>query len=373
MEDSQVGAITINGIINTNYKDRYEELIDRVVDQKETDLAVLYNDEEFQRLSSELYSFLAYSYTFNPNFAQEYLASHDKSYFWSFDLTLNGKPYTIPQGFVTVDASLQDGQAIMGYQMYNALFGTDYNAENLHTFAPHSADMAQYAYYDTEHATPLFTAKVEIAGLCKGDGCAVSPSLGDRLGKNHIRQTGVYFDGLSHLSDVLEVAEERSFVQNSITLEGVITLTRCVELFVMIFRLVNIALCAAVVFVFVSFSTKMIRDKLHEIGILKALGTNRGAINFIFGLQIGLIAVFTSLISGFGYYFLIEPANTLFVTSLREMVPSQLVLDLNVLVYIPQVVLRNVILIALLAIISLVIPMARIGKIQPVKIINTRD
>ena len=140
-----------------------------------------------------------------------------------------------------------------------------------------------------------------------------------------------------------------------------------------IFRLVNIVLCAAVVFIFVNFATKMIRDKLHEIGILKALGTNRGTINFIFGLQIGLIAVCTCLVSCAGYYLLIEPANALFLTSLREMVPSQLVLDLDVLVFIPEVVLQSVILIVILSVLSLVIPMSTIEKIQPVKIINTRD
>ena len=74
-----------------------------------------------------------------------------------------------------------------------------------------------------------------------------------------------------------------------------------------------------------------------------------------------------------GYYFLIEPANDLFIISLREMVPSQLVLDLDVLVFIPQVAVENVLLIVVLAIISLVVPMSRIGKIQPVKIINNRE
>ena len=68
-----------------------------------------------------------------------------------------------------------------------------------------------------------------------------------------------------------------------------------------------------------------------------------------------------------------EPANTLFVASLREMVPSQLVLNLNVLVFIPEVVYASCVLIAVLAVISLVAPMSKIGKIQPVKIINNRE
>lgn len=373
MADSELGAVKINGIINTNYKERYEELIDRVVRQEETDLAVLYNDEEFQRLSSELYSFLAYSYTFNPNYVEDYLAAQDHAFAWSYKLDFNGNTHAVPDGYVSCDPSLGDGQIVMGYKMYNALFGTDYKGENPDTFVPRTANMTQYDYYDAENRNALFTSQVEIVGLCDGDGLAVSRNVMALFDRNHIRQTGVFLDGLSHLSDVLDVAQERSFVQDSITLEGILTLTRCVRLFVMIFRLVNVVLCAAVVFIFVSFSTKMIQDKLHEIGILKALGTGRGTINFIFGLQIGLIALCTCLVSGFGYYFLVEPANALFLVSLREMVPSQLVLDLDVLVFIPRVVLQNVILIALLSVVSLVIPMSRIGKIQPVKIINARD
>ena len=373
MDDSGVATITINGIISTNYQERYEELIDRVVSQKETDLAVLYNDEDFQKLSSELYSFLAYCYTFNPNYVEDYMAAQGHTYMWSHKVCFDGKDYTIADGYVSVDSSLPAGQVTMSHQMYNALFGTTYNPDNLATFAPHTAQLSQYAYYDADNETALFTAQVHIAGLYVGEGMRVSKDVGDLFARNHIRQTGVYLDGLSHLSDVLDVAGERGFVQDSITLEGILTLTRCVQLFMLIFRLVNIVLCAAVVFIFVSFSTKMIQDKLHQIGILKALGTDRGTINFIFGMQIGLIAVCTCLISGVGYYFLVEPANSLFVTSLREMVPSQLVLDLDVLVYIPEVLLQNVLLIAILAVISLVIPMSKIGNIQPVKIINTRQ
>lgn len=376
---SESGMVFINGIIRTDYDVRYKELIDRVTTNKETDLAVLYNDEEFQRLSSELYSFLAYSYTFNPNYVEDYLASEAAdwhAYAWSYKLRFDGKhDYIIADGYISYDfdTSLQGSQVTMGTKMYNAIFGTSYNADNLDTFVAHTAQIAQYAYYDTDNQSAMFDSAVEIVGLYNGDGMRVSRSVRGLFDKSHIRQTGIYFDGLSHLSDILDLAEERGFIQDSITLEGILTLNRCVLLFVFIFRLVNIALCAAVVFIFISFSTKMIRDKLHEIGIMKALGTGRGTIGFIFGLQIGLIAIFTCLVSGLGYYYLIEPANDLFILSLREMVPSQLVLDLDVLVFIPGVVVENVILIAVLSVISLVVPMAKIGKIQPVKIINNRD
>lgn len=373
--DNGVGAVQINGIVRTDYKERYKDLIDRVVEKKETDLAMLYEDEQFQKLSSELYSFLGYSYTYNPDYVRDYLAADREEKLWSHQLRVDGKSYSLSTGYVSYDPAkgLTGKQVLMGHKMYNAIFGTGYNADNLASFQAHSAKLEQFSYYDTAFTQALMTGQVEIVGIYNGDGMVVSRDVRDLFAQNHIRQTGVYFDGLSHLSDILEVAEQRSFIQDSITLEGILTLSRCVRLFVAIFKLVNLVLCAAVVFIFVSFSTKMIRDKLHEIGILKALGTGRGTINCIFGLQIGLIAVFTILVSSLGYYLLVEPANTLFIVSLREMVPSQLVLDLDVLVYIRQVVVKNAALIVALSVLSLVVPMTRIGKIRPVQIINNRD
>ena len=374
IEDSYAGIICINGVIHTGYKDRYAELIDRVIVEKETDIAVLYNDEDFQRFSSELYSFLGYSYTFNGNYVQDYIAADDHTYAWSYKLHFNGqKEYIIPCGHVRTEPLLAAGEVVMSYQMYNTIFGTNYNLLTLDTFTPHEVDLSQFGYDDTENKMPLFDTKVKIVGLNNSAGMQVSRDVMRFFSQNHIRQTGIYFSGLSHLSDILHVAEERGFIQDSITLEGILTLNRCVQLFVVIFRFVNIILCAAVVFIFISFSTKMIRDKLHEIGILKALGTGAGTINSIFGLQIGLIAVFTCLVSILGYYFLIEPANDLFILSLREMVPSQLVLDLDVLVFLPKVAAENALLIAVLSVLSLVVPMSIIGKIQPVKIINNRE
>ena len=60
-------------------------------------------------------------------------------------------------------------------------------------------------------------------------------------------------------------------------------------------ELIAIILCVGIVFILVSFSMRMIQDKLHDIGILKALGTQNKTIVIIFGLQIFLIAILTSL------------------------------------------------------------------------------
>lgn len=367
--------ITINGVINTNYKERYDELIDRISEEKVTNPSILYDDEEFQKLASEIYGLLSYSYSFNPNFEAEYQAAN-RPYLWSYKLTVNnGALYTISPGYVLHDTSkgLSGNQVLMGYQMYNDLFGTKYNADNLGTFKPQTVTLSQYEYHDMEKSSPLFTMEVRITGLYNGNTMYVGDAVKAQFAENHVRQTGVFMDGMDHISDVLDVGTERSFIQESLTIEGILTMTRIVQVFSSIFQIINIGLCAAMIMIFISFATKMIKDKLHEIGILKALGTDSGTVSFIFGLQIVLVAVTTCILGTIGYSFLVDVSNNLLIVSLRGLTSSQLVLNLRFLVFHPVVVLRNYALILFLTIISMLIPLVKISRIQPVKIINDRE
>ena len=150
-------------------------------------------------------------------------------------------------------------------------------------------------------------------------------------------------------------------------------MTKAVDVFIPIFELVAIFLCIGIIFILVSFSTKMIKDKMHDIGILKAIGTQSKTIGRIFGLQIILIAILTILMSTFGYYYFIDMANDVLVESLRKLAPTHVMLDLDFLTFKLNVVNINIVLILLLGILSLFIPMLKIRKIKPVKIIKTKE
>ncbi len=368
--------VYINGVLDTGYTTRYQDLIDRIIAEKITDPAVLYNDGAFQKLSAEIYGPLSYAYSFNENYLADSLASRQSDYYWSHKLCFDGsKEYIGSAGYVSYDKgkNLKNGQVSMPYRMYNEIFGTKYDDSNLGSFKPHTVTMSQYGYYDTDRKDALFTQEITIASLHNGSTMYVASDVRDLFAQNHIRQTGLYLNGIDAISNVLDVASDRNFTQESLTVEGILTMTRAVKVFSAIFSLINIGLCIAVVLVFVAFATKMIRDKLHEIGILKALGTGTGTVCFIFGLQIALVALFTCLISTVGYYALIDFANLVLVESMKELVPSQLVLEMRFLAFDLEVLLRNYALIVILSAVSLFTPIRRISKIQPVQIIKARE
>ena len=122
-----------------------------------------------------------------------------------------------------------------------------------------------------------------------------------------------------------------------------------------------------------NFASKMVRSKMPEIGILKALGAGNGMIGTVFGLQVALIALLTAVLSAAGYYALVGIANELLVDSMRHLVTNKPVLDLDFLAFDVQIAAQNVLLVFLLALIAFIIPMLQIRLLDPVKIIKTKE
>ena len=112
---------------------------------------------------------------------------------------------------------------------------------------------------------------------------------------------------------------------------------------------------------------------MHEIGILKALGTQNGTIGTVFGLQVLLIAILTCILSTVGYYYFIDLANDVLIESLQRLAPSEIVLDLNFLSFQKGTARDNCILVFVLAFVALIVPMIKVKIIKPVKIIKTKD
>ena len=301
---------------------------------------------EFSAITQRLYAFYAF-YDENKQFISAEQALGDK----------------LPEGCIR-----------MNYTKYNSIFGTQYTASNFDTFVPHKVTLSHHEYTDVENKSPLFAREVTIVGLCTSSATLqVSQDIYELFREDFIRPYSLYFDGVDGVNAILDVAEDLNYEYQSITIEGIHTMTRAVEVFVPIFKLVAIFLCLGVIFILINFSTKSINDKMHEIGIMKALGAKNGTIGVVFGLQVALIALLTCLISVVGYFIFIGVANDVLIESLQQLAPSYIVLDLEFLDFKPIIALVNSVIVVFLAAVSLVFPMLKIKSIKPVKIIKTND
>ena len=117
----------------------------------------------------------------------------------------------------------------------------------------------------------------------------------------------------------------------------------------------------------------MIKDKLHEIGILKALGCKNSTIGIVFGLQIALIAILTIILSTIGYLMFIDLANDVLIASLKELAQSHVLIDLEFLTFKIDIAFTDSILVVILAFLSFIVPMLEIHRIKPVQIIKNKE
>ena len=260
-------------------------------------------------------------------------------------------------------------------QLYAQIFperveagGTDW-AED---FVPHRETLSHFAFWDVKKESPLFEETVTVK-LTNANTLTLSDDLFSLFYKDSVFPVALYFDGEEGLGQAVEVADGMQYEFQSILIEAIHTMTRAVEVFVPIFELVAIFLCLGVVFILVNFATRMIKDKLHEIGILKAIGTHNKTVGVVFGLHIMLIAILTSILMTVGYYVFIGIANDVLIESLSRLAPTHVMLDLDFLTFKLPVALFNCLLIFLLSILSLALPMIKIKRIKPVKIIKTKE
>lgn len=380
-----VPQLYINGIIDTGYKDRYPEILQLMEEDKDFKISDYSDNPKVMNFVSEIYTSLGLSYSLNPNIFTDYenyfTDDYETQKLWPFKIVLNDTisyPLRVTEyPYLIYDINLDTNEIGMSYLLYNEIFGTEYTKDTLGEFVPHTIKLDQYREYDVENENPLLSEEVTIAKLLpreSGTQCLfVSDDLYERFEKNNFFVYSLYFDGTDGINSVLDLASEMHYEHQSVGIEGIHTMTKAVDVFVPIFELINIVMCIGIIFIFISFSTKMIKDKLHEIGILKALGTKNSTISFIFGLQIMLIAILTCALSSLGYFYFIDLANDVLFESMKAFAPNYVLMDLDFLVFDLGIAMQDCVLVVLLALVSLVVPMMAISKIHPVKIIKSKE
>lgn len=365
----------VNGIIKTNYKEKYKKLLEEVQNIKNFSPKDFMNNKDFQMFCGDIYSYLGISYSFNKNFKNDFIEDSQFEVSYHQKMKVNGVYVpNVSHKYVIYEPYLMGNNVEMSYQKYNSMFGTEYTTSTIDTFIPHDCKIEIYRYFDTKEINKLCELTLHIQSLSTISGTFnVSSEIFREINKVSLFTKGYYFDGNQNLDNVIETGTKLNYVPCAMVVEGIHTMTKAVDAFIPIFRLIAIILCIGIVLILVTFSMKMIKDKMHDIGILKAIGARNKSIATVFGLQTVLIALCTILISTLGYLIFIDLANDILISSLRTLASSMVVMDLQFLKFNPIIALLAIALIGVLCVLSLVLPLLKIKNIKPVKIIKTKE
>lgn len=373
----------INGIIKTGYKERYRETIERLSDptMSKDALKELAKSDECLAFFNELCQYWNVAYSFEPDFVERVAASDSRNIVPAGLTTFEagGKTFSFTDKyFCTADfrkpsVSLADNEAVFGYDTYNNVFGTNYTPRNLGDFVPHEVKLTYYYRCDRDLSAKKYETTLTIVGLTSQPVvCNVADNVFKELQRAVWSPYGYYFDG-GQEELLFNIAEANGFIPNSSIAGSITTMTKAVGVFGRFFNLIFLVLCAALLLLMVLFEVKGIKDKMKDIGILKALGARERDLVFLFGFQAVAAGLLMTVFYILGSFVFIGLANKVLVLSLNELVKNTMVMDLSFLAVKWSYLLRNCLLAIGILAVSFLVPMLRLRTIRPTNVIKAKE
>ena len=371
----------INGIIKTDYKEKYNSIFDTLmnVDTTKEELTSLINSEEYRAYYDDVVQNLSISYTMNKNFKEDFVASNSRSWVPVENSLFikDNKEYEIERyfenGAVRSDYTLNDDEIVMSYEKYNTFFNTNYNEGNMNEFTPVDVEFKYYRNHDVNKEEVIYSTNLKITKLIKGNIVYLNDKVFKEILSHNTFTLGLYFDDISNVSLISDVAFENGFSFNSIIAEVLTTITKAVNVFSGFFNIIFIGLCVAAFLILANYGMKLVKDRKYEIGVLKALGIKDKDLISIFGVQIIIAILLIIMMYIIGSILFIDLSNDVLIKSLMELAPNNLVLDIDILFINLNDLVSYSILIILIVFISFALPIAILRRLKPLDIVKAKE
>ncbi len=371
----------INGIIKTGYKERYGDILEKLTNPltPKTEVETLSKSDKCIAFCDEICQYLSVAYSFNPNFVEDVVRSGVRQFTGSGNSTFeyNNKEYKYIESYFSNDImdenlTLNDNEVYMNYDTYNKLFGTTYTKNNFNLFTPHEVKFSYYNCCDENKSNKKAEITLKFMGLHNGY-TLFADNIFQEIQPIQMFTFGLYFDNGSQTEIFINTADQNGFLPNSTIASSIATMARVVKVFSKLFSFIFIILCACILAILIQFSVKNVKDKIKEIGVIKALGGRGKDLMFIFGFQTLVVGVLmTLLFVGLSFLF-VNFSNSILAFSLVRLAKNSLVLNLSFLSVKWQYLLLDCLLAFGIIVVSFIIPMLLLRAIKPTKVIKANE
>ncbi len=374
----------VNGIIYTGYKQRYKDIIEILSDPQlsKADIREFIKNEKCLEMFDELTQYLNIAYTFNKDFVDAAAKLKGKQAIASARscFEMDGRIYNFESKYFSDESArsskrtLKENEIIMNYETYNSVFGKSYTPLTLKDFVPHSVTLHYYLFCDQYRSVEKYEKTFTIVKLSeKGLPCYISGETFEELSRIEYFTMGYYFDNAGQTELLVNVANDNGFVPNSSIGSTITTMAGAVEVFSRFFDLIFIILCVALLILMIQFELKNVKDKMKNIGVIKALGGRDLDLIVIFGFQVLVTGLAMIALYIVGSFVFIGLANKVLVLSLSKFAKNTVVMDIAFLTVKWQYVLQNCLLALIILVLSFVVPMVRLRYIKPTNVIKAKE
>lgn len=377
--------INVSAVFETGYRERYAELFASYEalealtgDARREALNAILASDLFSAFSTEVDKYLAIGYFIGEDYwtsATTKGAVSTLPRFHNTDvLSTDGEMLFKDTGWMyTPGSTLAPGEAVIGANVFNMMFGTSYTAASHEGFTPVEVEFVGYENGAHTDAEPLYRIKVTIVGLSQKD--EVGPSFHIDAFKQMYAYSfypyALYFDNAEGAAALYDLGEDMGFYTSSLYMKSVYTVKGIVEIFRSVFVYVGLAIALVAFLLIVSFALRGLRRRRREIGILRALGGRTGRIVRCFSLQVVLLGGAVAALSLIALPFLADTANTVLVDNMAEFLANPAIRGLTLLTITPRALLIVMAVLLPVLLLSTAVPLLFIRRLKPMKIIRS--
>lgn len=366
----------INGIIDTNYEEKYRYLIDSfnevltnpnaVIDSNE-----IKNSEEYSAFIVEAMNYLGYGYSFEENYVEALKTIEYRKF-----NKIGGSKFTIGDqsmtqtNFTVYDDSvrkvdLAHDEIIMSANTLASMFPNI----NQDEFIPFEITLSIYKNFEGD--TLMYEKTFKVIGLHNSNNY-IDLEENFELREYDSVPYGIYLDSHENISEMLLVANELNYVVCSADATKLSTINQVLRVFGKFFLFIEILFLILCVVFIVNIGLSSVKKNKYEIGILKAIGTSSFDIVRIYIRQTIIVCLAICIFSNIGIYLGTYVGNKILVGAFETILDTTFY-DLRLINYIPKIVVQDLISTVLISFVSFIIPQIILFRIKPIDIIRAKE
>lgn len=379
-------GMKVSAVFETGYKERYADVLAQYdaimqiadVDARREAIVAMTTSDAFKRFAEEVDKYLAIGYYFGNNYHASVTGANLNmtmtGCFVNTDVYAGEKQNSNASWIYTVDKKLAPGTVTIGVDVYNRYHGTKYKYENQEDFVPTPITFVFYENSAGNLDEPVFQYTATVVKLGKGEnGMSVSPDIFETFRSQDHYPYAIYFDNADSAASVYSAGTDIGFYCSNMQIRSIHSVNMIVEIFRDIFIYVVFGMAIVSFLLIMSFALRVLRRKMREIGILRALGCKIKHIVWCFVWQMIYMWLIVVGLSFVIFMLVVHRANDILMGNMAYFLNNPSLKVITVLSPTPEALLTVLAVFLPVILLSLCIPLLVIRRVKPMKIIRTAE
>ena len=362
-------------VIGTGYKERYGELLNKIVDGTPTDELDL---EAYAALLQELDATLNIAYSFNPDFCAVYSRDEENRrqiYYGTYEVS-DGTHVAESRSYCNLGEWLKPGEILMRKAVYASMMHVNENMVNAEEALGKEITITRYDYV-RQGEPASYTLKGKLVGLMEdGDGIGDFTFCKEDYMKAMEYGTApyaLYFDDMSNITELYDAGTDLNYTIRSPLVTAMYTVAKAALVFLDFFEIIIGVMLGLTAVTLIAFGVGSVRKNMYDIAVVRALGGKSGDLTLMFVVQMLLVSLVVCIVSVFGLWLGAGVCNTAIVEGFVSLAKNVLMLRLRVIVFDWGVMLRDALIVFVLTVLAAVAPLFLMRKAKPREIIRAKE